>query len=147
MPIWEFKYPRRQVNTSRVGFSFCRDEGAKRVPNYFTTAVPRSYFSIRLSLNISMTSEYQLAKKTEKNNKKPNTTHPQHPTGVLSPAFVLFLPQELLRCSTAHCFLHSQEACSLWKSKTRTEQGLREMVFLQTIFIPLSDSFASLQIS
>lgn len=43
------------------------------MPNYFTTAVPRSYFSIRLSLNLSMTSAYQLAKKKNQHNK----THKQ----------------------------------------------------------------------
>lgn len=80
MPTWECKYQRMSVNSSSLFFFFPgRDKGAKRVPNCFTTAGPRSYFSIRLSLNLSMTSEYQLAKKTKKT-QPPTQTQPTHNT-------------------------------------------------------------------
>lgn len=55
-------------------FSLARTGRAERVPNYFTTAVPRSYFSIGLSLNLSMTSEYQLAGKNKNHKHSPLTT-------------------------------------------------------------------------
>lgn len=69
-------------------FSLAGTRRAERVPNYFTTAVPRSYFSIGLSLNLSMTSEHQLAGKNKNHKHSPLTT----PHGCSFPAHVLFLP-------------------------------------------------------